>query len=762
MENPNVVYGLNPTQYEVNYEQYMNFEKSFGEFSEDYETYTVTDRNTPRQWFNFLVNENYACVAANNGAGLSAYKTFDARLTKYSNAPGDYLLRDLNSRRKIILKNLSTNEEFDLLATCENMMFTVKAGEVTYSGVMDGVEFSVNIFVPNEKACEFWVINLKGETEDEYELKVGQDIALAFQKPWHKPVHPECAQVVENGAYFATCDEFLPEKSLAVVFSLQDGTVNFENKEEEGRDGEVKPHTEVYISKKICPKNNETNYVVFGVADDLKSVKELNSYFSDTAKIDEEKQALVEKWQKIINNNKCELPDKRLQGFLNVWLKNQVYLTMRYNRFHMMGYRDVFQDAWGHLLADPNDTKKYILEALSYMYDDGRCPRQFDRFSGIHDYADFMDSPTWIPYTVCDYIKETGDFDLINTEVGYFESDKKDTVLDHILLSLDYLYNSRGKNGLILMRKGDWLDGLTGICDFGEATTVWGTIATFNAQNIIAELCEKIGKNDIAQMLRERSAEYKEIVNTVGWDGNWYTRAFIDDEPIGSHKCHEGKIYINPQSWALFSGICDDEEKIKKIYRSISIYLDTMYGPQLLAPAYTKYGEKCGRLQKQRPGTFANSAIYLHGAAFKVAADCAVGNYDGAYDLLSRILPGHYDNCDSRRTSEPYSVGNVYYGVVHPCHGMNLYTWFTATPSWLIHDGFNYLLGVSADYDGVKIEPHNIADWDEYTVNKFAQGTNYNIKFKKGEDKGIFVDGKKIDGNIVKSENENCDVLVIY
>ena len=93
---------------------------------------------------------------------------------------------------------------------------------------------------------------------------------------------------------------------------------------------------------------------------------------------------------------------------------------------------------------------------------------------------------------------------------------------------------------------------------------------------------------------------------------------------------------------------------------------------------------------------------------------------------------------------------------------MNLYTWFTATPSWLIHCGFEYLLGVFADYDGIKIEPHSIADWDEYSVKRFVKGTNYSIKFKKGEDKGIFVDGKKIKGNIVKSDNQNCDVLVVY
>lgn len=758
MENPNAVYGTDISCFDITYEQYMNFEKSFGEFTEDYETYTVTDRNTPRQWFNFLVNENYATIVANGGECLSSYKTFDARLSKFNNIPCDYMIRDMNGRKKVIIKNLSTNEEFDLLSDCKNLKFTVKPGEVTYHGSMNGIDFSINIFVPNEKSCEFWIISLDGESE--YELKVGIDIALSYQIPWGHINQPHCERIVENGTYYAFCQEFLSKKSVSAFFGMQGGEVNYTDTTEAGRDNVVRPHTEVYITKKVSLGKQNKSYVIFGASDTFQEAKELNTYFADTKNIDDEKQKVIEKWQTIIKRNYCELPDKRLQGFLNVWLKNQIFLTLRYNRFHLFGYRDVLQDAWGHLFVNPADSKKYILEALSYMYEDGRCPRQYDVFSGILDKADFMDSPTWIPYAVCGYVKETGDWDLINTEVGYYNSEKKDTVLDHMLLSLDYLYHSRGKNGLILLRDGDWNDGFKGMSKLGEATTVWGTIATFNAQNQVAELCERLGKTHVVNMLYERSAEYKELVNTVGWDGNWYTRAFIDDEPVGSHKCYEGKIFINAQSWALFSGICDDPEKIKKIYRSISTYLDTMYGPMLVAPAYTQYGDKW--YSKSRPGTYANGAIYLHGAAFKIVADCAVGNYDGAYDLLSRILPGHYDNNDSRRTSEPYCVGNVYYGISHKCHGMNLHSWFTATPSWLIHSGFEYLLGVSADYDGIKIESHNIADWDEYKVNKFAQGTNYNITFKKGEDKGIFVDGKKIEGNIVKSENESCDVLVIY
>lgn len=188
----------------------------------------------------------------------------------------------------------------------------------------------------------------------------------------------------------------------------------------------------------------------------------------------------------------------------------------------------------------------------------------------------------------------------------------------------------------------------------------------------------------------------------------------------------------------------------------------TEYGPQLNAPAYTKYGARCGRLQTQRPGTFANGGIYLHAVSFMIMADCACGRYADALDRMARVLPNHRDHCDTRRTSEPYSVGNVYYGSEHPCHGMNLYSWFSATPSWLIHDGFEGLLGVKADYRGLRITPHEIDDWQEYKVKKVFRGTTYQIAFQKSDEKGIYVDGIKIDTDLVYSEKKHCDVKVFF
>ena len=360
MENPNAVYGIDSSRYDISYEQYMNAEKSFGKFSADYETYTVTDKNTPRQWFNFMVNDNYACVAANNGAGLSAYKTFDARLTKYSNAPGDYLLRDLNGRRKVIIKNLSTGKEFDLLSDCENLCFTVKPGEVTYSGALDGVEFSVNLFVPNEKTCEFWIIELKSVSGKDYELKVGLDVALAYQVPFGEQLHPDCKIFVENGAYYGACDKFLEGKSLAAVFSMPGGEVSYTNVTEKGRDGEIKPYSEVYISKNVSLVKPSKTYALFGAADTLGETKELIADFSDEKEIEEQKRQLF---------NTREIPSS-----LSLYLPTQ---TAKWNMVSIcISVRSVRKAFWIKTCPSPsNMTMNLIVSKAEKLTQPSLSPR---------------------------------------------------------------------------------------------------------------------------------------------------------------------------------------------------------------------------------------------------------------------------------------------------------------------------------------------------------------------------------------------------
>ncbi len=756
MNNPNAEYRIKTDQYDVDFEAYNSFDEVYGAFSADGSAYTVDRRGTPRQWLNYLVNENFGSVVANDGAGFIFVGMPKFGATKYYSLT-DYLIRTLNGKRMLRLCSRETGKSYDFFEESEDYRYTVEAGRVRYEGVIEGTKVTLEIFVPLEDPCECWRITLTADRAKEFDLTVGEDFALPKREAGR--VESFCGRITAE-----TEADLYEEvyRKLYASFALAEGVPSVEYYDEQ--DGKFRFARALLAKPVTATPEGAVELVTSGAVflEDRAVLEPVVAKYSGETAYAEELARVTEARQAIRTANTCELPDKNLQHFLNTWLKNQVYMTVRYNRSDLMGYRDVMQDCWGNLLVEPAFSRQRFLDALEKMHADGRCPRQFERTGSKIDNNDFMDSPIWAAITLVDYLKETGDFSILEEKLGYMEGDVRDGVLDHILRAYDYLYHSRGKNGLILMRCGDWLDGLTGIYKFGEATTVWGTIATFYGQNLLRELFLHLGDTEKADLMAARSAEYREIVNRVGWDGNWFAYAFIDEEPIGSHKCHEGKIYLNPQTWAIFSGIADSADKVEKMYRSVHTYLSTMYGPLLNAPAYKKFGEKCGRIQKQVPGTFANSAIYLHAASFKVFADCAAGRFDEALDTMQRILPNHPDSCDGRRTSEPYCVGNVYYGPEHPCFGLNLYTWFTATPAWLIHDGFEGLLGVKAEFDGLRISPRAFDGWDGYSVNKCYRDTVYHIRFLRGENKGITLDGAPVSGNLIKCDRPECEVVVTY
>lgn len=752
-------YLMKTEQYDVPFWDYYDREQTFGRFCEDGACYEITRRDTPRQWFQFLTNNTFGSLVTNCGEGFTAYGAFFRRVTKYDSET-DYLVRHVNGLRKIFLTELETGKACDLFRESEDFLCRVYPGRIEYTGSWEDIRFQIQIFVPLKEPMECWQIRLenRGNQSRRYRLDFSQDWSFQNLQAEDRLPQKELSIVCSEGLITASCAANPPYKPLHGFFCCDGMEGRAEPYQETRRNGDRFHFTRAVLSGELELNAGETaeRTVLSGASESGEKIWE---GFDARSALSE----LESHWKTILVRNRCTLPDKNLEYFLNIWLKNQIHLTYRYNRFDLTGYRDVLQDSWGYMLLEPEKAKERILEALSKMYRDGRCPRQYDPMSDILDRRDFADSPIWCPIAVDSYLKETGDFDFLQQPVGYLDTEEVTTIEEHIWRSLDYLYHSRGENGLILMRGGDWLDGLGGLDKYGPATSTWLTIAAYHAQNIMTGIYRRVGENEKANCMEQRSVEYKEIVNRVSWDGQWYTYGFMGDgSPIGSHKNPEGKIYLNPQTWAIFTGIADEKEKIKKMRRAISIYLSSPYGPQLLYPPYVRYGEKMGRLQKQRPGTFANGAVYLHAASFKIFADIAVGEYDEALDTMRRILPNHPDNPDTHRTSEPYCVGNVHYGMSHSRSGMNLYSWFSATPSWLIHAGFEQLLGVKAEFDGVSVTPHLIDGFDSYRVIKQYRGSQYDIQFVRQEEKGVWVNGVKSESCLVKPCGKKIKVKVSF
>ncbi len=747
---------------DVDIDYYYKRDEVFGHFAEGGRAYVITRRDTPRDWVQYLSNDKVRSASTNTGKGF-LFHANGVYATKYHEVSGNYLPRNLNGDRGLIIET-EDGQVHDFFKNAENYSFTVRPGYVVYEGDVEDFHVEFSVFVPLCAPCECINIKVTNTGNDNRAIKLTASQDVQFSEAPKTDLENKEIRVTVSPAHIGL--------SVLGIFKTENASDMFLEEYDQEYISVYRPapdylhcYRESIVNElTLAPKQSSQWVLVSAACTEDSEIAEISA-FTSLEVCQKELEAVIAKWDILLGRMTCSIPDKNLEGFLNIWLKNQINLTYRYDRAtQLTGYRDGMQDSWGYMLMDPEKAVEKILYLLSCMYEDGRCPRGIHKYGEKHDLDDYCDAPIWIPIAVSAYLKETGNYGFLDKTVGFWKSDKVATVEEHIYRSLDYMYHSRGKNGLILMRDGDWADGLGGINKYGaDATSAWVTIAAYNAQSIMADIYRAMGDTDKADEMDRRNAEYKKIVNEVAWDGHWLVYGFFEDgEAIGSHKNLEGKIWLNPQAWGIFSGIIDDKTRIKKISDSVSRYLDTPYGALVMYPPYVFYGERNGRIQKQRPGMFLNSSVYNHAASFKVFSDVKRGDGDAAYDTIMRCIPNHPDNSDTRRTSEPFAIGNVYYGPHHPRYGMNLFTWFTAAPAWLIHGGFEEILGVRSDFNGIKIEPCVPLDWNEYSVSKLYRGTRYNIKFIRSENKGIIVDGTAVDGNIICSDKSLCEVEVRF
>ncbi len=749
------IYNIDVTHCYTDFDRHYDRRTDYGSFSEDGASYTVTDRDTPRQWLNMLYNDRFASVVSNRGEGYTVYGGFYNRITRYYNSEL-YIVRDMDGRRVLELQDLETGESIDLLDN-SHVRCTVRPGCSAFAGESRGLAWTVTLFVPTDAPCECWLISVQNTGKKARQLRLAAEQAWAFHNHFIRGGKKAPADRIETEedalGYVAHADGLnKPYDTLWGGFFIEGYTAGLLRRKTEKTMASKKKdpavykdfnfvYADLYASFTLGGGESLTRTVVSSASHDPEEIQACKAFVSSATAADALCAALAKR-EADFSHNTCTLPDKNLERFLNTWLKYQLGLTYRYNRNSQTGgFRDVLQDSWGAMLIYPEYGKARLLEALSHLYSDGHSMRGYDAVGGLTDNDNFVDCPLWAPCTLTQYIKETGDTAVLDTLLPYFDSEEKETVETHLWKLLEHAWNKRGENGLLLMRDGDWLDGLSGVNQNGTATSAWATMQAFWAQNFMIELYEFLGNTEKANILKTRNEAYRTAVRTVAWDGKWYLYGFKSDGlPIGSSRCMEGKIYLNPQAWALLSGIETDPARIRAIRRSVDIYLTTPFGPCLLYPPYVN-DTTCGRLWGQIPGTFANGAIYLHGGTFKVFGDYAVGDYDTAYDTMMRLMPGHIDNPDSRRTSEPWCTGNVHFGPDSPRFGMNLFSWFTATPAWLIHAGFGRMLGTEAGYEGLSVEPRVPSDWDAYSVTRLYRGVSYTFscrRARKGEEKGIY------------------------
>jgi cellobiose phosphorylase len=437
--------------------------------------------------------------------------------------------------------------------------------------------------------------------------------------------------------------------------------------------------------------------------------------------------------------------NKNISGLMNIFIKNGL---MRYI-IEPVGFRDNLQNDNAGALIDVDLYSKNTLFQLSSQYADGAFPRATRPFHRLQ----YSDQPAWVLLTIPGLIEESGDLTLLDKEVAYLDSDEVGTVWDHMIRSMRFLTKDLGQNGLCDQRYADWNDGLTKSDASGERESVMVTFQLCYGLLQLIKLAKIIGDEATEKEAQDNYDLFKKRLNDIAWDGKWYTRTICEDGyQIGSDKNDEGKIWMNPQTWAVLSDVASPEQA-ETCMNAVEKHLNHEIGYIVLAPPFTKFSPKVGEISNGIPNFRENGGCYCHASTFKGIVDCMLKRPEKAWNTYVKLAPDNPGNPVSQSKQEPFSFTNNY-SAVDESYGLAGYPWRTGTAGWMVVLLIEWILGARRNLEGLMINPCLTKTIPTAKLTRKFRGATYYIEYDNSAGRcvgtqSIICDGKEIEGNIL-------------
>jgi cellobiose phosphorylase len=751
----------------------------FGHFSPDGAEYVITHFPTPRPWENYLSNREYGLRVGETGAGYSVLPVAPGCRITYA-SPGEpfsklFYLRDHDSGRHWSLTWQPVGAPYDSFQCRHGLDYTI------FEMAKDGVETALRVFIPLQDPVEIWTATIRSTGTGPRRLTLFPYLEwhlAPYTRPWdnyrnyiaaqwspeerlivatlNDPAHPGQAFVgfagVDPPAAGFDCERepFIGSGSLASPAAVVAGKCSNRNMPGDGRAIAV-----FQIEFELGPGDETAVTLLAGLSADPAHRQALLARYLGADKAQAAFAQLRSHWRELEQQPCINTPDPRLDRMANLWLKDNIKQLAYVIREGTRGYRDTLQDAMGIVSFDPVTARQRIVEALAYQYPDGHALRQFTYNGGPHDLRVYNDSPLWLVLATARYLKETGEFGLLDESVPFFDGPEQACVFDHLTRAVDWLDQRRGHHDLIRIDRGDWCDALDEVGREGKGVSVWLSQAFHLTLLELAGIAALRGDDGLAARCRRRAAQLCDALEQHAWDGDWYICAISDrGRRLGVKSDRAMEIYLNTQSWAAI-GQTGSPERVARALDSADRKLDSPLGPLLLHPPFYEYDPDVGRLTVLRPGCGENGTVYVHAAVFYFLANLIAHRPERALDILARIAP-MMEQQDPRVTlAAPYSYVNSYVGLCYPAHaGRSLANWYTSSASWTLVAITDWLLGVRPTYDGLLIAPCLPRDWERASLRRNWRGATYNITITKprglpGRTVALTVDGEELGSNLI-------------
>lgn len=751
-------------------------ESSFGYFRNDGKEFVITERDLPRPWMNYSWNQNFIAGVNHLASGQGAYKE---RPLQYVDDRGRSLIVR-NENRCFYLRdtangNIWSPAAFPAAAELDNYRCVCGLGYSYFHSVRDGIAVDMRWFVPSDNPCEIWTITVRNNRANPAKLQWFSFVDLALRG---YPVYCDY--------YSSLKGEYDSESGVVVGINRSpDRTHNWfsafigSDRQPEGFDTSRRTFVGTYgnvaqpqavkaggcrgslaSNEKLAgasehqlniPAGGSRDFNVFiGGCDGVQTARKIVKELSDPDVVRNKFEELCDRKTRMASKLTVETPDKKVNYLVNNWLKQQIQIYADVGSDNGRGFRDAMQLLWATSSYDHDYTRTMLEECLRHQYANGHTLRGWLPVDDHH----YSDGPVWIPPVIDAYIRETGEEAILDRVVPFFD-EGEGTIWNHALRGLRHLCSDLGPRGLVRCHFGDWNDSLTGIDRKGRGESVWTTMGTVYSLKVMARVARRIRQNEsVTRELLQNAQTLSDRIKEVAWDGEWFIRAINDSgERIGSRKNDEGRIWLLPQVWAVMAGIVEGREA-QQLLKSLDGPLKTPYGYKTLTPAYTQPREDVGRVTQIAPGMWENATPYCHANGFKVFADCIAGRGNSAFWTYSRVMPDNADNPSTHSGCEPYAFTNQYIGPDNRRSGETQFAWMTGAGGWFYRAMTEAILGVRADYDGLRVAPCLPSHWEQCVLVRDFRGARYDITLKnpdrlEGGEVKLKVDGEYVEGKHV-------------
>jgi cellobiose phosphorylase len=420
----------------------------------------------------------------------------------------------------------------------------------------------------------------------------------------------------------------------------------------------------------------------------------------------------------------------------------------------------------------PERARERILDLAATQLETGGAYHQYQPLTKRGNDAvgsGFNDDPHWLVFCAAAYLKETGDWSILDELVPYDNQPGSETPFyEHLQRCLRYTEDRLGPHGLPLIGRADWNDCLNLNCFSAEPGQSFQTTTNKDgrvAESVLIGGMYVLSAQEMAAIARERgdpeqaatylaaAARMSATVLEHGWDGEWFLRAYDDfGNVVGSNQCEEGKIFIEPQGFCALAGIGLDDGKLEQALSAVRERLATPHGILLLQPAFTQYYLHLGEISSYPPGYKENASVFCHTNPWIMIAETLLRHGDQAHDYYARINPSAREAISDVHRSEPYVYAQMIAGRDAPSEGEAKNSWLTGTAAWNYVAITQWILGIRPTYQGLQVSPVIPASWPGFTATRVYRGTTYHITITRagpGSIASLSVDGKDIPGTLV-------------